>query len=417
MLKVANLNYASEMTVVFQRISVVVTDFVFFYAASQFYEKRQLFSRPSPKKCDNYSFQPGVVPALLICNFGLFIVDHIHFQYNGILFGIFLLSIIRIIEGRELEGALWFSILLNMKHIFMYVAPAYFIYLLRSFCFVEPSSGRSKARSFSMTNFIKLGAVVISVFSVSFGPFIYFGQIEQVLSRLFPFKRGLVHAYWAPNFWAAYSFADKLFTVIGLKYRWLDESDLPLASMTGGKVQEYSFIVLPDVPPVATLVLTVISMMPGLCFLWVAREKVYFVNSVILCAFTSFLFGWHVHEKAVLLIIIPLTLLILYDKQLAKIYLLLSITGHYSLFPLLFTPFENVLKVLLYISSVLFTFMTLQLVYLPKSKSAQWIPCLPFLNLPVSPLPPTVADISVLQCGRGLLLHTVLCVHVYQSSH
>ncbi|XP_043928635.1 probable dolichyl pyrophosphate Glc1Man9GlcNAc2 alpha-1,3-glucosyltransferase isoform X2 [Protopterus annectens] len=358
MLAVQNLNYGSTATIIFQRLTVIFTDILFMYAAREccrcIPEKKdgkELFKRPA-----------FVLAVLLLWNFGLLIVDHIHFQYNGFLFGLLLLSVARLFQNRNLESALLFAILLNFKHIFLYVAPAYGIYLLRSYCFTSSKpDGSLKWNTFSFLRLASLGLIVCSVFAVSFGPFIAMGQLPQVLSRLFPFKRGLCHAYWAPNFWALYNVIDKALSVIGLKCGFLNIESIPKASMTGGLVQEFQHTVLPSVSPLTTLICTFISIMPAVCCLWLKCRGPYgFLHCLILCALGSFLFGWHVHEKAILIAILPLSLLAVKGKKEAGIFLVLSTTGHLSLFPLLFTAQELPIKILLMLLFTVYSFSALR---------------------------------------------------------
>uniref|UniRef100_UPI003AB0AC39 dolichyl pyrophosphate Glc1Man9GlcNAc2 alpha-1,3-glucosyltransferase isoform X11 n=1 Tax=Centroberyx gerrardi TaxID=166262 RepID=UPI003AB0AC39 len=80
-----------------------------------------------------------------------------------------------------------------------------------------------------------------------------------------------------------------------------------------------------------------------------------FLRCLVLCALGSFLFGWHVHEKAVLLAILPLSILAVESREDAGIFLVLATTGHYSLFPLLFTPAELPIKILLMLLFTLFS--------------------------------------------------------------
>ncbi|XP_064432926.1 probable dolichyl pyrophosphate Glc1Man9GlcNAc2 alpha-1,3-glucosyltransferase isoform X3 [Mirounga angustirostris] len=339
MLNVHNLNYSSTRTLLFQRFSVIFTDVLFVYAVHECCKcidgkkaGKELTEKPK-----------FILSVLLLWNFGLLIVDHIHFQYNGFLFGLMLLSIARLFQKRYMEGAFLFAVLLHFKHIYLYVAPAYGIYLLRSYCFTaNKPDGSIRWNSFSFVRLISLGLIVFLVSALSLGPFLALNQLPQVLSRLFPFKRGLCHAYWAPNFWALYNALDKVLSVIGLELKLLDPNKIPKASMTSGLVQQFQHTVLPSVTPMATLICTLMAILPSVFCLWFKPQGPRgFLRCLILCALSSFLFGWHVHEKAILLAVLPMSLLSVGKAGDASIFLILTTTGHYSLFPLLFTAPEK----------------------------------------------------------------------------
>jgi alpha-1,3-glucosyltransferase len=201
---------------------------------------------------------------------GLLIIDHIHFQYNGSMYGILILSIVLAQEGSLLSSGLLFAALLCMKHIYLYLAPAYFVYLLRAYCLNPRSIFRIQ-----FFNCVKLGVGIIAIFAAAFGPFVYWDQIPQVLSRLFPFSRGLCHAYWAPNIWAMYSFTDRVLiygrslpvyagypeanALIVARYINIPVNEAAVNSVTRGLVGDSSFAVLPEITPRQTFILTILS--------------------------------------------------------------------------------------------------------------------------------------------------------------
>lgn len=90
--------------------------------------------------------------------------------------------------------------------------------------------------------------------------------------------------------------------------------------------------------------LTVAFMAPPLVKLFWKPTWDGFIGVVTLCGYASFLFGYHVHEKAVLLVIIPFSLIALKDRRYFGAFRPLAVAGHVSLFPLIFTPAEFPIK-------------------------------------------------------------------------
>lgn len=121
----------------------------------------------------NKSTERTALMGILLANFGLLVIDHIHFQYNGILFGILLISISKILNEQFLQSAFYFTILLNMKHIFVYLSPIYIVYLLKFYCLRNAKNFMEIVR-----NLTKLALITIAVTLFAFGPF--YDHIPQV---------------------------------------------------------------------------------------------------------------------------------------------------------------------------------------------------------------------------------------------
>ncbi|KAJ9476567.1 Dolichyl pyrophosphate Glc1Man9GlcNAc2 alpha-1,3-glucosyltransferase [Pseudozyma hubeiensis] len=362
------LEYAAWPCKAYMRATVVVTELVL--AAALLAHARLGAQRAMKIGFSDHVSNSGVsishlLAASLLMHPGLIIIDHIHFQYNGFLFGVLAWSLWAAREDMPLLCAFLFSSLLNLKHIYVYVAPPFLIFLLRSYVFPVGSKASDMGRCFE--RLLTVGVVTLTPFFASLAPLAIdglrheagpIGVLSQMVQRLFPFSRGLIHAYWAPNVWALWTFADRVLVKLlprvpalrallpaSFATRYDATASSGFASASRGLVENISFGVLPEIRPSTCFILTLTCMSIYMVKLWQTPTYRSFLASVSLCGFASFLFGWHVHEKAVMLPLIPYTFLAAVDYAHFRTFVLLSVAGIVSLFPLLFTPQEGPIKV------------------------------------------------------------------------
>lgn len=317
-------NYNAWSAMLFQRASVMAADAVLYWGL--------------------FEIGRGLAPArrrilflAVIFSPGLLIVDHIHFQYNGFLFGILLLSLAAIRNGNDLLGGIWFAGLVCFKHLFAIAGPLFFVYILRHHC----------RGSHAVSRFLAMAGAVVAVLALAFGPFAYHGQIPQMMKRLFPFGRGLCHAYWAPNAWALYNAGDKL-AALAMRRVFGVLVEKPQAGLTGGLVGDFTpYSVFSQISPLASAILVLIAMAPCLVQAWRRPSPTSFIRWVTYIFTCGFMFGWHVHEKASLHMVIPMSVVAVERVEDARAFLFLSIVSTYSLFPLLFEAKEYPIKVTL----------------------------------------------------------------------
>lgn len=266
---------------------------------------------------------------------GTILIDHGHFQYNTVMLGFTIASVSSMVAGRPLWGCVFFVGALGFKQMALFYAPAVFAYLLGICVFPKVN----------VVRFLSIALVTAVSFAVLYLPFllgvaydIYKGtpmddistppllhslpvslnekawyypvlvQLAQSIHRIFPFARGL--------------FEDKVANI------WC-------AIHTFHKLNQYPTALLQR----AALAATSVAISLPCLILFLKPRKELLPLGLAATSWGFFLCSYQVHEKNVLLPLLPMTVL-LSGKGGLRPYIrawvgLANMLGAWTMYPLL----------------------------------------------------------------------------------
>ncbi|KAG2533124.1 hypothetical protein JM16_000139 [Phytophthora kernoviae] len=268
--------YESTTSKVFMRTSVLLCDVLLFIPAI-YYVARCVYGTKQWTQRTAFVMLVLLQPAVLL-------IDHGHFQYNNVCLGFTAMGVALILQGHEFLGSVCYCLALNFKQMALYYAPAFGVFLL----------ARCIYRKQFIFHIVKLATAVIATFVLMWSPFF--------VHRIFPFGRGLFEDKVA-NFWCIADFA--------LKIRRHITPELQMRLCTLMTFAGFS-------PSVIDLL----------------RRKptnLRFVLSLAVCSLSFFLFSFQVHEKSILLPLLPVSFLYAYNMLLAGWFSVLSTFSMYFL--------------------------------------------------------------------------------------
>ncbi|KAK7483460.1 hypothetical protein BaRGS_00025259 [Batillaria attramentaria] len=233
--------------------------------------------------------------AVLLLQPGLALIDHGHFQYNSVSLGFTLLAAWAMGMDWDLPGAVLFCLALNYKQMELYHAMPFFCYLLGS-CY-ELGGGKGSMK------LMMLAMIVLISFGTCWLPFLQNVETaKSVLVRLFPFSRGLYEDKVA-NFWCSLSVVLKLKQMLSV-----------------------------DNIVLLCLCTTLAMLLPSSLQLLRKPTIHGFKLALINAALVFFLFSFQVHEKSILIAVIPACLLVIEDPLAVSWFITIST---FSMLPLL----------------------------------------------------------------------------------
>ena len=293
----------------FMRITVLASEYLVYVPAAIFCIRR--LARLSHLS----SWTSWAVLAAFLMQPATMLIDHGHFQYNAVMQGLVVGALANAYADRLLWCCILFVAALMYKQMALYFAVVFFAYLLgvclgqgqyvRLFgvavitlvAFVimvaplllgslyghyrNPMLAASLEPSPMFASVVEKLPYTLEMKSILYALLL---QVTQLLHRIFPFARGVFEDKVA-NFWCA------LNTVYKLKR-------LPTSLLTR-----------------ATTVLTALGFLPSFTAILIVPQKRLLLPALASCAWAFFLFSFQVHEKSVLLPLLPMTLMLADDGE------------------------------------------------------------------------------------------------------
>ena len=338
---------------VFMRATVIISEYLIYIPATV------IFVRRLSKLQAVNTWTSSIALTAILMQPGIILIDHVHFQYNTVMLGFVMATMSSVLAGRYMWSCVFFILALGFKQMALYYAPAIFAYLLGVCIFPRINVSRFlgiaivTATSFAVLLLpILLGALYDTYRGIDarpdlfghFAPLPIFSQysfrinhkawyypilqqLAQVTYRVFPFARGLFEDKVA-NFWCAMNVIVKL--------------------------RNYS----PEVLQKASLFATLAAIAPPCLIIFTKPRREILPLALATTAWAFFLFSFQVHEKSVLLPLMPMTTILASKHGLNKSSRawvgFANVLGAWTMFPLL----QRVeLRVPYYVLTLLWTYL------------------------------------------------------------
>ncbi|KAJ4287953.1 Glucosyltransferase-like protein [Kalmusia sp. IMI 367209] len=285
---------------IYMRATVFVSEYLIYIPATIIFLRR--YSRAEKVNV----WEASIAMVAILMQPATLLIDHGHFQYNTVMLGLAVASMSSMLAGRHLWSCVFFVGALGFKQMALFYAPAVFAYLLGICIFPR----------IDITRLLLIAITTVASFALLYLPFLagvaydtfqsvpqkgfplpplleslpisldqeawyypYVLQVAQSIHRIFPFARGL--------------FEDKVANI------WC-------TIHTFHKLHKYSGPLLQR----AALVATSISIAPPCLILFFRPRKQLVPLALAATSWGFFLCSYQVHEKNVLLPLLPMTVLL-----------------------------------------------------------------------------------------------------------